>query len=454
MSDVFRALLLQDYNTRVVFAGTVLLGLCGGVVGTLLLLRKRALLGDVASHSALPGVGLAYLCMERMAPGDGRWFPGLLMGAALAAGCGLLCSQAIQRIRRIHDDAAMAITLSLFFGGGVVLFTMIQGLSTGQSAGLSEFVFGKAAVLVSADVQLLAWASLLVLGVCVLLQKEFTLLCFDSEYARAGGWPVQTLDLILTGLVIGVTVLGMQSVGLLLIVALLVIPATAAEFWTVRLGPMQLIAALCGGAAAGLGVLCSAAFPRLAAGAMIVVCAASLFALSFLFGRRKGVVWRWMAARHSSFEIGRDDLLRACYELLEPQLTERSTLESLSELPIARKALESARSWSTGRFSQLLNDALHGAWLRYDAEGTLRLTGKGRREAVRAVRRHRLWELYLIEHLAVTPAQVDQSADSVEHLLKADAIEELESLWQTTHPQARIPENPHRTTSAEVRHGN
>lgn len=450
MSEIFRVLLLQDYNTRVVFTGTVLLGLCSGVVGTLLLLRKRALIGDVASHSALPGVGLAYLCMERLSPGEGRWFPGLLLGAALAAGCGLLCSQAIQRIRRIHDDAAMAITLSLFFGGGVVLFTMIQGLATGQSAGLSEFVFGKAAVLVSADVQLLAWASLLVLSICVLLQKELTLLCFDSEYARAGGWPVQTLDLILTALVIGVTVLGMQSVGLLLIVALLVIPATAAEFWTVRLGPMQLIAALCGGAAAGMGVLCSAAVPRLAAGAMIVVCAACLFVLSFLFGRRKGVVWRWMAARRSSLEIGRDDLLRACYELLEPHLTEHSTPENLSDLPISKSALESARSWSSGRFSQLLNDALHGAWLRYDAEGALRLTGKGRREAVRAVRHHRLWELYLIEHLAASPAQVDQSADSVEHLLKPDTIEELETLWQTTHPQARVPENPHRVPVEEM----
>ena len=436
-------LAMLDYNTRVVLAGTVLLGICGGVVGTLVLLRKRALIGDVASHAALPGVGLAYLCIERWSPGEGRWFPGLLLGASCTAGLGVACSQAIQRIRRMHEDVAMAITLSLFFGVGVVLFTMIQGLATGQSAGLSEFVFGKAAILLAADVWLLAGAAVLVLFVCALLHKEMLLLCFDGEYARAGGWPVQGLDAVLTGLVIVVTVLGMQSVGLLLVVALLVLPSSAAQFWAVRLASMQVIAGVCGGLAAGAGVLLSATFPKLAAGAVIVLMAAVIFALSFLLGTRRGLVWEWRDARKLRQQIGRDDLLRAYYEVLEPQLTPASTSEVLSELSLTRADLLTARQWSEGRLAQLLNEALRGAWLRYDAEGRLRLTSQGRREAIRAVRNHRLWELYLLEHRAATPANVDRSADSVEHHLPPEAIEELETLWQTTHPQFSVPGNPH-----------
>lgn len=443
MPDAIRALLLQDYNTRVVLLGTVLLGICSGIVGTLMLMRKRALVGDVASHAALPGVGLAYLFMERWQPGGGRWFPGLLCGAACTAALGLVCAQGMRRIRRIHEDAALAITLSLFFGAGVVLFTMIQGLPTGQSAGLSEFVFGKAAALVARDVWLIAGASMCVLLVCLALRKEFTLLCFDSEFAAASGWPVGWLDLLLTGLVICVTVLGMQSVGLLLVVALLVLPAASAQFWTHRLEPMQLVAAGFGGAAAGLGVLVSAAVPKLAAGAVIVLMAALGFGLSLLWGRRRGLIWQWLEAAKMRRQIGLDDLLRACFELLEPKLSSAATVESLSEMPLSHSELTQARTWSAARLRSLLHQALQGAHLRYDADGCYRLTGAGRREAIRAVRRHRLWELYLIQHAHAAPATVDQSADAVEHHLQPDDMEQLETLWQQTHPQLPVPVSPH-----------
>ena len=101
MIDLVRLLFLQDYNTRVVLTGTALLGIASGVVGTLMLLRRRALIGDVASHAALPGVGIAYLTMERIQPGSGKWFPGLLLGATGSAMAGLAVSQLLRRIRRV-----------------------------------------------------------------------------------------------------------------------------------------------------------------------------------------------------------------------------------------------------------------------------------------------------------------------------------------------------------------
>lgn len=443
MFDFHRALFLQDYNTRVVLLGSVLLGIAGGVVGTLMLLRRRALIGDVASHAALPGVGLAFLIMERFSPGQGRWFPGLMAGAASTAALGLLCSQMLRRIRRIHEDAALALTLGLFFGTGVILLTMIQGLPTGQSAGLSEFVFGRAAALLASDVFWITGATLVILAVCALMAKEFAVLCFDESYAAASGWPVQGLDSLLTVLVIGMAVLGMQSVGLLLVVALLVLPAAAAKFWTYRLFRMQMIAGLLGGLSAGLGVLLSAAIPRIAAGAVIVLCAAGIFFFSLLFGARHGLVWAGMETLRTRRRIGRDDLLRACFEIIEPHLSATGTIEVLSDIPIRREQLSAYRTWSSVRLSQLIQQALQNNDLRYDSQGDYRLTSQGRREAVRAVRRHRLWELYLLRNTSTTPRSVDQSADAIEHLLRADVLEELESEWERSHPQELVPSCPH-----------
>lgn len=450
MEGLMRALLLQDYNTRVVLLGTIVMGISSGVVGTLLLMRKRALIGDVASHAALPGVAFAYLLMERWQPGGGRWFPGLLMGATVSAALGLVCTQVVRRIRRIHDDAALAITLSLFFGLGVVLFTMIQGLPFGQSAGLSEFVFGKAALMVANDVWLIGWAALLVLGVCTALRKEFTLLCFDSAYAAASGWPVGFLDLLLTLLVICMSVLGMQSVGLLLVVAMLVLPAAAAQFWTRRLTSMQLIAAACGGLSAGTGVLLSAAVPRLAAGAVIVLSATAVFLLSLVLGKERGLFWQWQAAHRLRLQIGRDDLLRSCYEILEQQLPADAAPDRFSEVPLRIVDLLAVRSWDYRRLSRLVGGALRAGWLRLDADGHYRLTGVGRREAHAAVRRHRLWEHYLIEHMIGPPESAHQNADAIEHLLRPEEIEELEGLWPAVPLRDPMPSRPLSGTNPEL----
>ncbi|MBC8112865.1 MAG: metal ABC transporter permease, partial [Candidatus Saccharimonas sp.] len=142
-NDLLRVLTLQDYNTRIVLLGTVMFGACGGVVGSFMLLRKKALVGDVASHAALPGIALAYLILEALAPGTGKSPPWLLAGAGVGAASGLLCARLLQHIRLIKEDAALGIVLSVFFGFGVVLLTIVQRLPTG-SAGLNEFVFGKA----------------------------------------------------------------------------------------------------------------------------------------------------------------------------------------------------------------------------------------------------------------------------------------------------------------------
>ena len=444
MTNFVRVLLLQDYNTRLVLCGTLLFGACGGVVGAFMLLRKKSLVGDVASHAALPGIGLAYLIMESISPGSGKSPVWLLLGAGAGSAAGLYCAGLIQRTRLIKEDAALGIVLSVFFGFGIVLLSIVQSLPTGSAAGLSEFVFGKAAALTAGDVASIAVASLIVLSVCAIAFKELSLLCFDEAYAAALGWPTRQLDLLLTSLVVAVTVIGMPSVGLLLVVAQLVIPPTAARFWTDRHGALTIVSGVLGALSSAIGVVASALVPRLAAGAVIVLAGTGIFIVSMLFGTRRGVVWHWLGQFSARRKIGQLDLLRTCFEILEQSIGDASPVEcDLTAIPISRQQLLDARTWTDARLRNVLTAAQRDGSIRLDADGNFRLTIEGTRLARRATRNHRLWELYLIHFAQTAPSRVDREADEFEHVLEPDLVEQLEVLLEQDRVRARVPVNPH-----------
>lgn len=284
--------LLSDYNTRVVLLGTLLLGATAGLVGTFLVLRKRALVGDVVGHATLPGIAIAFLTAESLAPGSGKNTATLLLGAAATGLLGAGAVAWLARVRRVGADAAQAVVLGLFFGLGAALFRAVQQVPAGDAAGLNGYLYGKAASLIASDVWLFAAAAAVVLLIVMLLHKELVVVCFDPEFAAATGLPVKALDLVLTGLAVAVTVLGLQSVGLVLVVATLTIPPAAARFWTDRAGVMSVLAAAIGGAAAVAGVILSALVPKLAAGATIVLAGSVLFLVSLLFGAKGGLMAR------------------------------------------------------------------------------------------------------------------------------------------------------------------
>jgi len=435
-----------DYTTRVVLLGTMLLGFSAGMVGTFLLMRKRSLVGDVASHAALPGIGLAYLILEWQLPGQGRWFPGLLLGAALAASLGIWITTQLQRVRLIKEDAALAIVLSVFFGIGVTLLTVIQSLPTGTQARLSDYLFGRAASLLAADVTTLSIVALVVLVATGALFKELTVLAFDEAFAAAQGWPVMALELVLTGLVVLVTVTGMQSVGLLLAVALLITPAIAARFWTDRLSTMVILSGLIGAASAAAGVLLSAQYSRLATGAVIVLCGTVAFVVSWIVGRQHGLLWDQLRLRKLRRQIAEADLLRAFYEILESrnQVPSAVTADPLASHAITQSDLQKSRHWTTHRFGKILSDAMVAGLLRFDPEGHYRLTATGARQAIEVVRHHRLWELYLLQYADVQTHRVDQTADITEHGLSPEEIDRLERLILKEEQPLKVPESPHR----------
>ncbi len=431
-ADILRVLTFQDYNTRVVVFGATLLGLAAGLVGTFLILRKRALLSDTLSHATLPGIALAFMIVSALG-GDGKGLPGLLTGAAIFSVIGTGSVMAIQRFSRIKEDAALGIVLSVFFGLGVALMGMATRMGTGNAAGLDAFIYGKTASMLFQDALLIGLAALGVTVFCLIFFKEFELVCFDDGFAATQGWPVERLDFLMMALVVLVTVIGLQAVGLILVVALLIIPPAAARFWTHRLPVMLLLSGGFGAVSGMVGSALSALMVNLPSGAVIVLTASALFFLSLTLGTDRGLVQMIGRRRSLRRQVARENLLRAFFELDEAAPAEKTEPDF--------ETLLNVRSWSPSRLRGTL-DRLKSEGLLSAENGRFQLTEAGRREAASVVRKHRLWEAYLIAHADVAPGHVDWGADQIEHVLDADMIRQLERRIPELIGMA-VPKNPH-----------
>lgn len=289
MDAFIQALLLQaGYNAALVAIGAALLGFSAGAAGTFLFLRKRALVSDAVAHATLPGIGLAFMASVAIG-GEGRELVVLLAGSALSAAAGLYLIDWINRNTRLSEDAAIGAVLSVFFGFGIVLLTIIQTFSQGRQAGLEDFLLGSTAGMLFADALIIAVGGAATLAIIVLLRRPMTIVAFDPEFAAASGIDVRRIDLAMMALVMAVTVIGLKIVGLILIVALLIIPAVTARFWTDRAERVIWVSATIGAISGYVGAAISASAPAMPTGPIVVLVATALFVLSLLFAPVRGI---------------------------------------------------------------------------------------------------------------------------------------------------------------------
>jgi manganese/zinc/iron transport system permease protein len=391
MDAFLAALLLQaGYNTALVAVGAALLGASAGAIGTFMLLRKRSLVSDAISHATLPGLGLAFIVMA-LVTGDGRWIAGLMIGAAASAGLGLILVEWMSRRTRLTEDAAIGSVLAVFFGFGIVLLTVIQSMETGRQAGISGYLVGSTAGMLRSEAETIAAAALLSGMAIFILRRPFILVCFDQEYAAVRGISVRVTDLAMMGLLLAITVIGLKVAGLVLIVALTIIPPVAARFWTDRPEPMVVIACALGAAAAYLGAVISSLDRGLPTGALIVLVAFALFVVSLVLSPRRGLLAG--AVKRRSFQA---------------QVHERQGLMALARG-------EAIHDSSTLRVLR------RKGFIRADGVATL----AGRGAAAEVVRDEALWSLYRklfpgdaahAAHRGVTPITEALPADIVAEL--------------------------------------
>lgn len=417
LEQCIRVLTLEDYNTRVVVLGVMALGAAGGLIGTFLLLRKRALTADALSHATLPGIAIAFMVMVAFG-GEGKSLVGLLIGAFIFGCIGILFILAIRHTTRLKDDAAIGIVLSVFFGLGLCLLRIASEFPSGSASGLGGFIFGKAAAMVASDAIVMASVAIVVLIATCALCKEFTLLCFDEQFSSVQGWSVLWLDVLLMGLVAVVTVVALQSVGLVLAVAMLIIPAASAKYWTRRISTMLFVAAVIGCLSGWLGAVVSALVPRMPTGPIIVLLCGFWFVISFIFGSNEGLLIRQLSRWNLNRRIERQHILRAVWEACEQHTGTEFELDEVVRL----------RSWSVRTVQRLLRKSVSLGFVVRKSHATWRMTEKGGIEAGRVARNHRLWEIYLINYADIAPTHVDRDADMIEHVLGIEMVEKLEQL--------------------------
>jgi len=399
LREVFDTVTLQSgFNTNAVIVAATLLGIAAGIIGAFALLRKRSLTADALSHATLPGITSAFLIASAMGL-NARSLPVLLLGATISGILGVVCIHLILTYTRLREDAAIGIVLSVFFGIGVVLLSVIQSTATSSAAGLNHFIYGQTAAMLTNDAILMGAIALIAAVIAILAMKEITIVCFNESFASVTGIPASLIDGLILALIVLVTVSGLQAVGLILIVAMLIIPPAAARFWTDRVRMLIILSALIGALSGFVGASVSALLPRKPAGAVIVLCAGSIFVISMLAAPARGVIAQLI--RHARLRL---------------RIAIDHTLESKYEYPEQHKK----RSFSLRAFLRVkgYTDSLHT---------TSALTQSGIARGRRVRRNHMLWEQYLISCADIAPSHVDWSVDQVEHILDEDLITRLEN---------------------------
>jgi manganese/zinc/iron transport system permease protein len=400
MEALLDFLRMQDANIRFVVLGSVLLGISSALVGSFLVVRKEGLVGDAVAHSVLPGIAVAFLWTGQ----KNIWI--MLLGASLTGLLALACIQLITRYSKIKQDAAIALVLSVFFGGGMVLLTYIQQQGMGGQSGLDQFLFGKAAALIGQDVWVFSGLAILIIGLVLFSFRGMVTISFDAQYAQLIGFPVKGLQYLLICMTMLAVITGITAVGVVLMAAMLITPAAAARYWTHRMSTLMILAACIGGFSGWAGALISYLAPGMPTGPWMVIVASCIAAASLLFAPRKGLIVRYYHHRKMQGQMSEENFVKEAYHLSHSQLDQNINV----------KLLQERLQWSAAHFARVLKRMKRKHHVEQHQQGHI-LTDEGLKLALEVVRRHRLWEMYLNKYLKLPEDHLHMDAEAMEHVL-------------------------------------
>lgn len=275
---------LTNYTTLIVAFGASVLGMISGVIGSYSVIRKQSLIGDGVSHSALPGVILAFMLTGNKSTEV------LLLGALVAGVLSATFIIGIVKNSRIKFDSSLALVMSVFFGAGLVLLSIVQKSPTSAQAGLSRFIFGQVSAILARDVYIMLVVGGVLLVLVLLFWKEFKLFSFDPEYAQTLGFKPLRINLLLMFMTVLTIIIGLQTVGVILMSAMLVAPGVAARQWTDKLWLMIVLSAIFGGVSGMLGAFASSLAEKLPTGPAIVVIISIIVLISIMVSPKRGLI--------------------------------------------------------------------------------------------------------------------------------------------------------------------
>ncbi|MDH5599409.1 MAG: metal ABC transporter permease, partial [Cyclobacteriaceae bacterium] len=280
---------------------------------------------------------------------------------------------------------------------------------------------GKAASLVGNDLAVFAVIALVLILAVFFLFKEFTLLAFDPQFGKVIGLPVKTLEFTLTSLTVLAVVVGIQSVGVVLMAAMLITPAAAARFWTNNIRVMVLLAATFGAVSGIIGAYISYIAPSMPTGPWIVVSISTIAFISFFFAPQKGIIFRMNIQVQLRKKINDENILKAFYHIGE--------YEESFFTPRTPEQLINKREFESIALQKGLSRLKSQGFLKKSKEGWI-LTEEGKNKGRRIVKLHRLWELYLTKYMSIAPDHVHDDAETIEHIITPEIEAQLEQLLE------------------------
>jgi manganese/zinc/iron transport system permease protein len=412
---MFDLSIFYNPNVLYVIVGCVLMSVSASTVGTFTFLQKKSLVGDAVAHSILPGICLAFIANGTKNPLY------LIPGAFLTGWLSILIVDAITHHSKLKQDAAISIVLSVFFGTGIWLLTVIQHSGMDNQSGLDAFLFGKAAALTSFDVWVFGIVALLLIASIWAFYKEFQLLSFDKDFAQSIGYKTQLLELLLSGLTVLAIVTGIQAVGVVLMASLLIAPAATARFWTDKLHVMIFIAIFISSVSAIIGASISYIAPSMPTGPWIVMILSLSAVMTFIFAPNKGIVIRWFKQRSNKKQMLEENILKTFYYLTQTATAAEKPYYKLSEI-------QKQRTLSASDLAKGIEALISEGYIEKYKDHYYTLTKEGLQQGKRVAHLHRLWELYLTEYLRIAPDHVHDDAETIEHVLTPELQARLETI--------------------------
>ncbi|MGC1878962.1 MAG: iron chelate uptake ABC transporter family permease subunit [Rhabdochlamydiaceae bacterium] len=402
--------------------GSMLMCLSSALVGVVVFLRKRSLLGEALSHATYPGVVLSVLFMALFFPLSSDLMAlAILIGAFLTSLLGLWVIEKLERRFHVKNDAALCFVLSVFFGFGVLVASRIQYTHALWYKTVQIFLYGQAATMTDIHVFIYATLAIFLALALIFLYRQIEMVIFDRDFSKTVGVAIRSVDGLLFVLLLLAIVIGIRSVGVVLMAGMLIAPAVAARQLTHRLWAVFLFAAAIGAISGFLGNYLSVEIPAwgswkvsLPTGPMILLSASTICFFSLLFAPQNGLISR---------------LLRILY--FQKQRMEENLLKYFWRRGIAGEVtVEEIKKWqpfSPLQIHLLLWRLKRQGWIEENSAHLLRLTKDGYLRATHIVRLHRLWEAYLV-FLGQGAEKVHRNAEEMEHIITPQLEKQLAEL--------------------------
>lgn len=399
---------LQYQFMQRALVASVIVGVTCGLVGTFIMLRKMSLIGDALAHAVLPGVIIGFMIA-------GKSQITLFVGAVASGIVTSLLIGFINRNSKIKEDTSIGVMFTGAFALGILLVSQLKNVHID----LSSYLFGDILGVSNDDLILSSVIGILVLICVILFYKQLLVTSFDPTMAAVMGVSTALVHYFLMSLLSMTIVASLQSVGVILVVAMLITPAATAYLLTDRLHKMLIYSSIIGTVTAIIGLLASYHL-NFASGASMVVFATLIFMLTLMFSPSQGIVIKYYRRKKQTLSHLSQDVLKYTFKKCYNDDTGEKISESLSlnkvynELSADNKKIKNAVNILFNDKDIILN------------QNDISLTEKGKEKAIKIIRSHRLWESYLVDEKIYEQDKIHDEAEELEHILTDEILDEID----------------------------